>query len=271
MEQTMQVPQPQNPMPTPQSTKPLLWTAVAAGVLIALHFIYDFAVYTGTVPQKTVPVITISLFVVELILVIYLIVKKPFIGLLFLALMIINVFINIPMVKFAVTHTATQKALQGDQTATKNLSPSEGLKVLNQEANKINQLNTQSGKLWNSPAPDFANMNNEQFQSFLQKLLDTYEERKKVIETFKSDYEKYKQYIDVKPGETPGFDKMYAWDFVSPSAIACYEAQYNTQVPIIKSSQKINYDTLTSEKKSTYYEDVFYPGIIESDKVCRNF
>lgn len=269
MEQTIQVPTNQMP-PVPTSRVPL-WTAIITAVLLAVHFVYDFSVYTGTVPQNSVPVITISLFVVELVLVIYLIVKKRYIAFLFLALVALNVYINIPLVKFAVTKTATQKALQGDSTATKNLSPSEGLKVLNQEAARINQLNTESGKLWNVPAPDFATMNNQQFQNLMQKTLDIFEERKKVTDTFKADYEKYKQYITVKEGETPGFDKMYAWSFVSPSGLACYDAQYSNQTPIMKQALQTNYDSLTAQQKATWYDDVYYPGVREANKVCRGY
>jgi len=265
----MQVPP--SPMPPVPISRVPLWTAIITAVIIVIHFVYNFAASTGTLPQNSVALINYVLIGAELILIIYLIAKKRYIAFLLLALIALNAYFGFRVVKFTVTKTASEKALEGDITATKNLSPSEGLKVLNQEASRINQLNIQSGKLWNAPSPDFSNMNNEQFQTFLQELLDTYEEKKQVVEAFRSDYDKYKEYIDANPGDTPGFDKMYAWDFVSAEALDCYNAQYNTQVPIIKNSQKINYDLLTPEKKSTYYEDVFYPGVIESDKVCRNF
>ncbi len=269
MEQTVQVLS--KPMPPVPTSRISFWITIITAVIIVLHFVYNFAASTGTVPQNSVPVINIVLFTVELILAIYLIVKKRYIVFLLLALIALNTYFGFRIVKFAVTKTASEKALQGDKMATKNLPPSEGLKVLNQEANKINQLNIQSGKLWNSPTPNFATINNEQFQTFLQKLLDNYEQRKTAIETFRSDYKKYKEYINVMQGETPGFDKMYAWSFVSSKGLSCYDAQYDTQVPIIKNAQKTNYDSLTQQQKNTYYEDIFYPGVIEAGKICRNF
>ena len=269
MDQTMQVPP--NPIPPMATSRVPFWTVVITAVLLVIHFVYDFAAYTGTVPQKSVPLISITLFVVELILVIFLVVKKRYIAFLFLALIALNAYISLPLVKFAVTKTATEKALQGDTTATKNLSPTEGLKVLNQEAARINQLNTESGKLWNVPAPDFSTMNNQQFQTLMQKSLDIFEERKKLTDTFRADYEKYKQYIDVKEGETPGFDKMYAWSFVSPSGLACYDAQYSNETPIMKQALQTNYDNLTAQQKATWYDDVYYPGVREANKVCRGY
>ena len=183
----MQVPP--SPMPPVPISRVPLWTAIITAVIIVIHFVYNFAASTGTLPQNSVALINYVLIGAELILIIYLIAKKRYIAFLLLALIALNAYFGFRVVKFTVTKTASEKALEGDITATKNLSPSEGLKVLNQEASRINQLNIQSGKLWNAPSPDFSNMNNEQFQTFLQELLDTYEEKKQVVEAFRSDYE----------------------------------------------------------------------------------
>jgi len=252
-------------VPAPAGKYPL-WVAITAAVILALHFVYDFAIYTGTVPQSSVPLITIALFIIELVLVVYLLTKKRWIGFLFLVLMALNVYTNIPLVKFSVTHTAAQKALQGDTTATKNLSPDEGLQVLNQEALKINQYNIQAGKLWNDNENNLATMNNDQFHTFFQQLLTTYQQRKTAVDSYKSDYAKYQQYI--KQGD----QSLYTWKAFSASALACYDAQYNVEAPIIQSSLTLNYDTLTSAQKQSYYEDTFAKPIFQQvNPVCHSY